>query len=90
MGALKKLTAVISTKGQLIVPKAIRDQLHWEPGTRLIVEHTADGVLLKSPPVFAPTSVEALFGLLQYSGPALSVDDMDAAIAREAERRARD
>ena len=41
------LTTTISTKGQLILPKAIRDRLQWDAGTRLAVEHTADGVLLK-------------------------------------------
>lgn len=40
-------TTTLSTKGQVILPKTIRGQLHWHPGTRLSVEHTADGVLLK-------------------------------------------
>ena len=90
MGIQDRLTTVISTKGQVILPKAIRDQLHWAPGTRLTVENTPEGVLLKSTPVFASCSVEALFGSMSYAGPVLSIDDMNAAIAREAERRARD
>ena len=90
MGAHDRLTTVISTKGQVILPKAIRDQLHWAPGTRLTVENTPDGVLLKSTPMFATTSVDALFGSMRHEGPALSIDDMNAAIAQEAERRARD
>ena len=90
MGAHDRLTTVISTKGQVILPKAIRDQLHWEPGTRLTVENTPDGVLLKSTPVFPVASVDALFGSMRHSGPALSIDDMNAAIAREAALRARD
>lgn len=36
------LTTTISTEGQVILPKAIRDQLQWHPGTRLTVERTAD------------------------------------------------
>ena len=90
MGVHDRLTTVISTKGQVILPKSIRDQLHWEPGTRLTVENTADGVLLKSTPVFPVASVDALFGSMRHSGPALSVDDMNAAITREAALRARD
>ncbi len=42
-------TTTLSTKGQVILPKAIRDQLQGDAGTRLTVEHTAKGVLLKSP-----------------------------------------
>ncbi len=90
MGAHDRLTTVISTKGQVILPKAIRDQLQWGAGTRLTVENTPDGVLLKSTPVFAASSIDALFGSMRYEGPALSIDDMNAAIAQEAERRARD
>ncbi|MFZ4747774.1 MAG: AbrB/MazE/SpoVT family DNA-binding domain-containing protein [Sphingomonas sp.] len=90
MGVHHRLTTVISTKGQVILPKAIRDQLQWGAGTRLTVENTPEGVLLKSTPVFAASSIDALFGSMRHEGPALSIDDMNAVIAQEAERRARD
>ena len=90
MGKPERLTTVVSTKGQVILPKAIRDQLHWAAGTRLSVENTPDGVLLKSTPIFAPSSIDKLFGSMRHEGPALSIDDMDAAITREAKLRARD
>jgi AbrB family looped-hinge helix DNA binding protein len=49
----------VLTKGQVILPRAIRDRLHWGPGTRLVVEQTEDGILLKSMQVvFAPTRPE--------------------------------
>ncbi len=90
MGVQNRITTTVSTKGQVILPKAIRDQRHWPAGTRLIVEETPDGVLLKAMPVFAATSIEDVFGRLHSSKPALSVDDMHAVIAGEAKRRARD
>ncbi len=90
MGAHDRLTTVISTHGQVILPKAVRDQLHWVPGTRLIVENTPDGVLLKSTPMFGSTGVDALLGSMRHAGPALSIDDMNAALAAEAAQRARD
>ena len=53
------LTTTLSTKGQVILPKAIRDQLRWHAGTRLAVELTADGVLLKPlTTAFVPTRSE--------------------------------
>jgi len=85
-----KHTTVLSTKGQFILPKAIREQKQWSAGTRLTVEDTPDGVLLKAAPVFAPTTMDAVFGCLNHKGPAKSVEDMNAAIAAEANRRARD
>lgn len=88
--ANRQATTVVSTKGQVILPKTIRDHRHWAAGTRLTVEETAEGVLLKSAPLFAATKVEEMFGVLVHEGPALSLADMDAAIAAEASRRARD
>jgi AbrB family looped-hinge helix DNA binding protein len=90
MGMQDRITTTVSTKGQVILPKAIREQRHWPAGTKLIVEETPDGVLLKSMPVFATTSIEDVFGRLHSSKPALSIDDMHAVIVEEAKRRARD
>ena len=86
--AATDLTTTVSTKGQVILPKAIRDQLHWDVGTRLLVEHTADGVLLKPlTNAFAPTRPEDVFGCLPYTGKPRSVEQMNAGIAAEARRR---
>lgn len=89
MGIHERITTIVSTKGQVILPKAIRDHRQWAPGTRLSVEETADGVLLKATPLFEPRAVGDVFGSLRPKGPALSLDDMDAAVAAEAKRRAR-
>ena len=90
MGVQKRISTVMSTKGQVILPKAIRDLRHWTAGTQLIVEDTPEGVLLKAAPVFAETNLEDVFGVLKHRGPALSIEAMDEAIASEAKRRARD
>jgi AbrB family looped-hinge helix DNA binding protein len=87
MASSNPVTTTISTKGQVILPKAIRDQLRWSAGTRLIVENTDNGVLLKAAPVFAPTQSEDVFGSLRYEGPPKTLEDMEAAIAVEARRR---
>src|SRR6266446_9021561 len=69
------------------MPKAIRQRRHWEPGTRLVVEDTPDGVLLKAAPVFAPTRPEDVAGMLAYRGPPKTLEEMDAAITAEVKRR---
>lgn len=90
MGVHEPITTVVSTKGQVILPKAIRDLRHWPAGTRLTVEDTPDGVLLKAVPTFPETDLDTVFGSLHHNGPALSVEEMDAVINREAKRLARD
>ena len=87
MASPSKLTTTISTKGQVILPKTIREQRHWGAGTRLVVENTSEGVLLKVAPVFPPTKPEEVFASLSYDGPPRTVEDMNAAIAAEAKRR---
>ncbi|PTM97456.1 AbrB/MazE/SpoVT family DNA-binding domain-containing protein [Mycoplana dimorpha] len=86
----EKLTTVVSTKGQVILPKAIRQRQEWGAGTRLIVEETADGVLLKPAPTFAPTQPGRVFGMLPVSGAPKTLEEMEASIIDEARRRARD
>jgi AbrB family looped-hinge helix DNA binding protein len=81
------LTTRVSTKGQIILPKAIRQHRHWEPGTRLIIEDTPDSVLLKPAPLFAPTRPEDVFGSLASKGPPKTLDEMDASVLAEAQRR---
>ena len=72
MSAKPKLTTVVSTKGQVILPKAIRERLRWPAGTELTVEDTIEGVLLKAKPAFAPTRPKDVFGSLPCKGPAKS------------------
>ena len=86
--AMSPATTILSTKGQVILPKAFRDQLHWDAGTRLTVEQTPEGLLLRAlTTTFAPTRPENVFGCLSYTGEPKSVGQMAAGIAAEARRR---
>jgi AbrB family looped-hinge helix DNA binding protein len=87
MASAEGATTTVSTKGQVILPKAIRERRRWRAGTRLVVEDTPDGVLLKPAPFFAPTRPEDVFGMLKYSGPPKTIEEMDAAIEAEVKRR---
>ena len=83
-------TARLSSKGQVVIPTALRTARAWKAGTRFEVIDTAEGVLLKplgaaSP--FAPTRIEDVFGMARSEGPARSVAQMNAAVAAEAARR---
>jgi AbrB family looped-hinge helix DNA binding protein len=80
-------TTTLSTKGQVILPKSIRERRRWGPGTRLLVEDTPEGVLLKPAPLFPPTRPEDVYGMLKYSGPPKTIEEMDTAITAEVKRR---
>jgi len=80
-------TTRLSSKGQIILPKAVRDAHHWAPGTDFSVEDTGDGVLLRPVKSGRITRLEDVAGCLKGDGPGLTLEEMDAAI--EAEVRAR-
>lgn len=75
------VTTTVSTKGQVILPKAIRDRRGWRAGVRLVVKETPEGVLLTQEPVFPPTRIDDVVGMLKYDGPPISVEDMNVGVA---------
>ena len=58
MAKLASAMTCVSTKGQVILPKAVRVKRNWSAGAELVVEDTPEGVLLKAAPVFPPTRFE--------------------------------
>ncbi|WP_323715937.1 AbrB/MazE/SpoVT family DNA-binding domain-containing protein [Paracoccus aminovorans] len=87
MAQLDPLITTVSTKGQVILPKAIRQRRDWDAGTRLIVEETPEGVLLKPVRIFPPTRPEDVFGMLPFAGEPKSLEDMEAGVLAEARHR---
>jgi AbrB family looped-hinge helix DNA binding protein len=87
MTVAKKAATTVSTKGQVILPKAIREAKGWGSGTKLVVEETREGVLLRPASPFPPTKVEDVFGCLDASGKHVKIEDFDKAIANEVRRR---
>ena len=77
----------LSSKGQVIIPKAVRDARGWRAGQELVVEERGDAVVLRPARPFPPTTVDDLVGCTGYEGPHLSLEDMDAAISDEAKGR---
>jgi AbrB family looped-hinge helix DNA binding protein len=81
----------MSSKGQVIIPKALRDSCQWSPGTKLELHATADGVLLRpiTPAKRTPLrkGLDAIRSQIAYQGKAISVDAMHAAVLGEAAKR---
>ena len=72
----------LSSKGQVVIPKELRDAKGWNAGDDLILEDRPDGVLLKRRKLFKPTTIDEVAGCLKplYSGPPKSIEGMDAGI----------
>jgi AbrB family looped-hinge helix DNA binding protein len=80
--AAATLTTTLSTKGQVVIPKTVRDALAWPDGMTLAIEPHAQGVLLSAAKRYFPLSdPDKLLGCVNYKGPALSLDEIDKKLA---------
>lgn len=80
-------TTKLSSKGQVILPAAIRAANHWQAGVEFSVENTAGGVLLRPIKPHPAVTLDDVLGCTGYSGKAYSMDEMDQAITAEIKAR---
>lgn len=80
-------TTKLSSKGQVIIPKILRNKYNWSPGQKLTVIDTGEGILLKPSRPFKRTAIDQVAGILKYSGKPVSVDQMSEAIKKGALER---
>lgn len=69
-------TITLSSKGQVVIPKEIRDELHWDAGTQIALVSSASGVTLKAVPKKTGRKFADLIGLLKHEGPPLSIEEL--------------
>jgi len=74
----------VSAKGQVVIPKDLRDRLAWTPGTPLDVVETAEGLTLRRSASVKKSSFEAALARLralgQWRGPRFSEAEEKAAV----------
>lgn len=71
----------LSTRGQVVLPRDVRDRLGLEPGTEFEVVVHEGRIVLR--PV-GRVRAQDLLGILPWSGPPKSLEEVEAAIARGA------
>jgi AbrB family looped-hinge helix DNA binding protein len=70
-------TVKLSSKGQVVIPKNVRDSLHWGVGVELVLLTTEDGVMLQTKPLKEKLkSAKSLRGFLQHKGKAVSTEQL--------------
>lgn len=83
-------TTKLSSKGQVIIPKHIRQSHHWESGLEMQVIEQDGGVLLKPKAPFAPTALSEVAGSLPYTGNSKSDAEIKTAMKQAAQKAWRD
>jgi AbrB family looped-hinge helix DNA binding protein len=54
----------LTSKGQVVIPKPVRERLRWTAGTRLAVEEVGDGTV-RLAPMRAIDPIDSLYGCLK-------------------------
>ena len=83
-------TTKLSSKGQVIIPKAFRNTHHWEAGLELVAIDTGDGLLLKPKAPFAPTELSDVFGMFKGKVVPKTDDEIKGALDADVRRKWRD
>ena len=77
-------TATVTSKGQVTIPKEIRDRLRVRPGDRVTFRERGDGTIV----VEAQTvDLISLVGILKPRRRGVSVEEMNEAVRRRFRRR---
>jgi len=75
----------VSGKGQVVIPKDVRDRLRLSPGDRLDIVERADGVFLRKVRASSGESFEEITARIRqrvrYDGPSVPIEEMKTAIA---------
>jgi AbrB family looped-hinge helix DNA binding protein len=71
--------ATLTSKGQVTIPKEVREALHVDTGDRVQFFIREDGVVELRPRTI---DLKDLFGVLEYEGKPVTVEAMNEAIGR--------
>ena len=80
-------TTRLSSKGQIVLPKSVRESHAWTSGTEFVIEDSDGGILLRPTARVSATSLEDVVGCLGYKGKPKTISQMKRAVAREIKSR---
>lgn len=83
-------TTKLSSKGQVIIPKALRASHQWQAGMELLAINTEDGILLKPKAPFPATELASVVGMLKHITRPQSAADIEMALQRDVRKKWRD
>ena len=88
-------STILSSKGQIIIPKQIRETYSWQTGIEFWVIDMGEGILLKPKQPFPVTTIAEVAGCLPYKGTPnkgapKTIAEMDTAVAQALQTEADD
>ncbi|HEY2118592.1 MAG TPA: AbrB/MazE/SpoVT family DNA-binding domain-containing protein [Candidatus Acidoferrum sp.] len=81
------ITTRISSKGQVVLPKALRELQKWDPGTELALVPMDGGIFMHPLNPFPPSRVEDVLGSVKYKGKPKSLAEIKNAWKKMVRKR---
>lgn len=73
-------TTRLSSKGQVIIPKAVRVAHGWAEGLEFAIEDLGDAIVLRPAKAFPVKSIDEVFGSLKFAGDPKTIGQMEAGV----------
>ena len=73
------METTLTTKGQITLPKGLRDAMHLKSGDKIVFEEVGDNQYILRPKTL---DVRLLKGIAAYQGEPKTIEDMEAAIQK--------
>ena len=83
-------TTTLSSKGQVVIPKSLRERRHWREGLELLIVETPEGLLLKPAHALVPTKLAEVAGILKAQVSPKTDEEIEAALTRSVREKWRD
>ena len=75
-----RTTSQLSTKGQIVLPKAVRERRGWRSGDKFLIEETPEGVLIRKATEETHSRLEDVFGCLGPAKRTVSIEEINSAV----------
>jgi AbrB family looped-hinge helix DNA binding protein len=82
------METTLSSKGQIVIPRQIRQNHGWQPGISFTIIEKDDTLILQPISTTTVTKLEDVIGCAGYHGKKKSLAQMEDGILEEAKRRA--
>jgi AbrB family looped-hinge helix DNA binding protein len=81
---MKESTSTVTSKGQVTIPKAIREELGVGPGDRVVFIRGSDGKIVVEPQT---VDVRSLRGVIEPKRRGVTIEQMNEAIRKAGTRK---